>query len=103
MTRRAQPRALGEAIRRVRSETSPATPLAAAQAVWRDAVGERIAAHARPLRERDGVLTVGCEAATWAQELDLLSGELLARVNAALGATPLRGLRFVVDAEDDSH
>ena len=103
MTRRAKPRALGEAIRSVRSEAEPATPLAAVQSVWGAAVGERIAAQARPLREREGVLTVACAAATWAQELDLLQDELLARLNAVLSPRELRALRFVVDTEQDSH
>ena len=52
---------------------------------WREAIGERVAAEARPVRERDGVITVECRAATWAQELDLMQDELLARLNAALG------------------
>ena len=102
MTRRAQPRALGDALQALRSEAEPATPLAAVQGVWRAAVGERIAAQAEPLRERDGVVTVGCSAATWAQELDLLQDELLARLNASLGARPIRGLRFVVGHDPDS-
>ena len=101
MTRRAQPRALGEAIKSLRGEAEPATPLAAAQSAWRVAVGERIAAEARPLRERDGVLTVGCSAATWAQELDLLQDELLARLNEALRPRELRRLRFVVGDEQE--
>jgi Dna[CI] antecedent DciA-like protein len=44
------------------------------------------------------VLTVACGAATWAQELDLLQGELLERLNSALaesGSGAARGLRFV--------
>ena len=97
MTRRAQPRAFGEAIGEARAAAAPATPLAAVQDVWRGAVGERIADRATPLRERDGVVTVGCSAATWAQELDLLQDELLERLNAALDAAPIRSLRFVVD------
>jgi predicted nucleic acid-binding Zn ribbon protein len=98
VTRRGQPRGIGEAIRAAREDVAPATPLAEVQAVWREAVGERIAARAWPLREHDGVLTVGCTAATWAQELDLLQDELRARLNSALGSQPVRGLRFVVDA-----
>ena len=68
------------------TEVQPQTPLAAVQAVWPEAVGERIAAEARPVRERDGTVTVECRAATWAQELDLLHDELLERLNEALGS-----------------
>jgi predicted nucleic acid-binding Zn ribbon protein len=102
VTRRAQPRALGDALREVRAEVEPQTPLAAVQSVWRGAVGERIAAQARPLKERDGVITVGCSAATWAQELDLLQDELLARLNAALAPVEVEGLRFVVDVDQET-
>jgi predicted nucleic acid-binding Zn ribbon protein len=89
---------LGEALRGVRGEIEPQTLLAAAQARWAPAVGDRIAAHSRPVSERDGVLTVACGAATWAQELDLLQDELLERLNTALAeaeAGAVRGLRFV--------
>jgi predicted nucleic acid-binding Zn ribbon protein len=56
-------------------------------------VGAAIAAAAQPVAERDGVLTVRCEAAVWAQELDLMAPELLARLNTALGGEELRALR----------
>ena len=63
------------------------------QEVWERATGPAIAAAARPTAERDGVLTVSCEAAVWAQELDLMAGELVPRLNAALGAEAIRELR----------
>ncbi|MGH2952874.1 MAG: DciA family protein [Solirubrobacterales bacterium] len=96
--RRRRPHRLGDAVRAVRAGVEPATLLAAAQAQWTPAVGERIAAESEPVAERDGVLTVACTAATWAQELDLLQDELLERLNASLaeaGSGPLRRLRFV--------
>jgi predicted nucleic acid-binding Zn ribbon protein len=102
VTRRSQPRALGDAVRAVRAEAEPATSLAAVQSAWRAALGERIVAQARPLKERDGVITVGCSAATWAQELDLLHDDLLERLNAALGPRRVRGLRFVVGDDPES-
>jgi len=64
-----------------------------------------VIAQAEPVAERDGVVTVACHTATWAQELDLLHSELLGRLNDVLrepksgaGAGPLRGLRFTADA-----
>jgi predicted nucleic acid-binding Zn ribbon protein len=96
MTRRASPRRLSDSVRAVRTAAEPATLLAAVQGCWSDAVGERIAAEAHPVRERDGTITIECRAATWAQELDLLQGELLARVNGALGEQRVRRLRAVV-------
>ena len=51
------------------------------------------------------MVTVGCRAATWAQELDLLQDELLERLNAALGPRPRRA-RFAsssVTSSTESH
>jgi predicted nucleic acid-binding Zn ribbon protein len=45
------------------------------------------------VRERDGVLTVACDAAVWAQELDLMSERVLAALNEALGRRALHRLR----------
>ena len=94
--RRGGPKPLGDSIRALRTEVQPQTPLAAVQAAWPDAVGARIAAEARPVREREGTVTVECRAATWAQELDLLHDELLERVNEALGGERVTRLRMVV-------
>ena len=64
---------------------SPTTLLAAVQGAWAAAAGAAVAAEAEPVAERDGVVTVACRSATWAQELDLLQEELLKRLNGALG------------------
>jgi predicted nucleic acid-binding Zn ribbon protein len=93
-----RPHRIGDALRHVREAVEPRTLLAAAQARWPEAVGERIAAESEPVSEREGVVTVACTAATWAQELDLLGDELLGRLNATLpegGPGPVRRLRFV--------
>jgi predicted nucleic acid-binding Zn ribbon protein len=91
--RRLAPRSLGVAVEALASEIAPATPLAAVQAVWSEVVGELIAGEARPTAERDGVVTVSCRAAVWAQELDLMGPELVARLIAALGRDAVRALR----------
>jgi predicted nucleic acid-binding Zn ribbon protein len=96
VSRSAKPRRLGESVRAVRAGAEPSTLLAAVQGCWRAALGERIAAEARPVRERDGVITVECRAATWAQELDLMQEELIGRLNQALGEGRVAGLRLVV-------
>ncbi len=92
MSRRA-PRQLAGALRELTGTLAPASTLARVQEVWEHAAGRAIAAEARPTAERDGVLTVTCAAAVWAQELDLASAELIARLNAALGAERIRELR----------
>jgi predicted nucleic acid-binding Zn ribbon protein len=96
MSRRAAPKPLADSIRALRGEVEPATLLAAVQGCWADAVGARIAAEAQPVREREGAITVECRAATWAQELDLLQDELLAKVNEELGGPRVTRLRLIV-------
>ena len=91
--RRREPRALSHAIAELAERLAPQTTLAEVQRVWPDAVGEVIAAQAEPTSERDGVLTVTCASAVWANELDLMGPELTGRINAALGADTVRALR----------
>jgi predicted nucleic acid-binding Zn ribbon protein len=90
---RAAPRMLSTALDDLTSLLAPATMLARVQQVWPTAAGSAIAAAARPTGERAGVLTVTCEAAVWAQELDLMASNLIARVNAAIGEEAITELR----------
>jgi predicted nucleic acid-binding Zn ribbon protein len=91
--RRPSPRPLSWALEDLTGALAPASTLARVQACWEGVVGDAIAAAARPTAERDGVLTVQCEAAVWAQELDLMAPELLPRLNATLGEDSLHKLR----------
>ncbi len=92
MSRRA-PRALAEALGELTGGLAPATTLARVQEVWPRAAGSAIAAAARPVAEHEGVLTVVCEAAVWASELELLAGEIVPRINELLGAEAVRSMR----------
>ena len=98
MTRRRAPRPAADAIREVLGDTAPRTLLAEVQTAWVGVCGDAVAAEARPVAERDGVVTVACRSATWASELDLMQAALLERLNAVVGAGPVRGLRFTADA-----
>jgi predicted nucleic acid-binding Zn ribbon protein len=95
--RRRDPRPLGAALASVVEELAPATTLARVQTVWPAVAGEVIAHEAAPVSEREGVVTVECSSSVWAQEIELLSGDLVARLNEALGgatdAPPVRSLR----------
>jgi predicted nucleic acid-binding Zn ribbon protein len=91
---RTSPRPLAAALDGLTATLAPASTLARVQEVWERAVGPAIAAAAHPTAERDGSLTVVCEAAVWAQELDLMATDLLARLNDALGPDTLRELRL---------
>jgi predicted nucleic acid-binding Zn ribbon protein len=90
---RPAPRPLSLALEGFTDAVAPATALARVQACWASSVGDAVAAAACPTAERDGVLTVRCESAVWSQELELMSSELLTRLNAALGEDLLHKLR----------
>ena len=91
--RRRAPRPLSTALERLTAELAPATLLADVQRVWATAAGEAFAAQSTPVAERDGVITVTCTSAVWAQELELLSERVVERLNDALGRPAVRGLR----------
>lgn len=96
------PRSLGDALRGVRGALAPATLLGAVQEAWPAAAGDLVAAQADPVAEREGVVTVACRSATWAQELDLMQTELLERLREEVAGGGfeggLQGLRFTADA-----
>ena len=91
--RRAAPRPIARALEGLAATLAPATTLARVQEVWEEVAGTPVAAAAHPTAEREGVLTVVCNAAVWAQELDLMGEELVERLNARLGGESLRELR----------
>lgn len=91
--RKAAPRSLATALDGLTATLAPASTLARVQEVWERVVGSTIAAAARPTSERDGVLTITCEASVWAQELTLMQGDLMPRLNAVLGGEAIRELR----------
>ena len=96
MTRRRAPRRAAEAFRVARDQVAPKTGLAAVQATWTTALGERLAEVATPVSERAGTLTVECTDAVWAQELDLMQEQLLRRLREELGERAPQALRFRV-------
>jgi predicted nucleic acid-binding Zn ribbon protein len=99
MGRRA-PRPIGAALDSVMSGVEPATLLAAVQSAWPGAVGEAVAREAAPVSERDGVITVACRSATWAQELDLLGSQILGQVRQNLPDwASLEAIRFTASGD----
>jgi predicted nucleic acid-binding Zn ribbon protein len=96
VTRRRAPRPGADAFRAVRDQVAPKTGLAAVQAAWAEALGERLAEVATPVSERAGTLTVDCVDGVWAQELDLMQEQLLDRLREALGERAPEALRFRV-------
>jgi predicted nucleic acid-binding Zn ribbon protein len=90
---RPAPRSLSVALDGLTSALAPASTLGRVQAVWAASAGATIAAAAEPTAERDGVLTITCSAAVWAQELELMAPVLLQRLNESLGEDLLHRLR----------
>ena len=93
---RRSPRNLATALGPLTAAMSPNTLLAEVQAAWPTAVGELVAREASPVSERGGTLTVRCSAAVWAQELALMSEEIVARLNTTVSRGPVRDLRWIV-------
>ena len=97
--RRLAPRPLSTALAEVVGATRPHGLLAIVQSAWPQVAGAALAAAATPVAERDGIVTVACESAVWAHELELLAPDLLERLNGALGTPgdgPVRALRLRV-------
>jgi predicted nucleic acid-binding Zn ribbon protein len=91
--RRRQPRPIAFAVDRLTAAIQPATPLAEVQRAWSAAAGDEVARACAPVSERDGVVTVACGSAVWAQELALLSEVVCERLNEQLGRPLVTGLR----------
>ena len=100
--RRLDPRPLSEALGLLRGELAPATTLARVQEAWKDVAGESIAREAEPVSERLGTVTFACRSSVWAGELSLMSEDLKARLNAALGGESVRDLNFVTRASSSA-
>jgi predicted nucleic acid-binding Zn ribbon protein len=98
--RRLAPRPLSRALEGVVGRARPIGLLAAVQSAWPAVAGDVLAVATTPSSERDGTVTVTCESGVWAQELELLSGDLTTRLNEHLeraGEQAKVGrLRFVV-------
>jgi len=93
--RRGAPRPVGAALDGLTAALAPATLLAEVQRAWPEAAGEAFAGQSEPVAERDGVVTVACASAVWAQELDLLSERVVTALNEQLGRPAVRRLRAV--------
>jgi predicted nucleic acid-binding Zn ribbon protein len=91
--RRRGPRPVALALESVTARMAPPTLLGELQRVWPQALGPALARAGRPVAEREGVVTIACTEAVWAQELDLMSERLVATLNDALGRPAVRRLR----------
>lgn len=61
---------------------------------WSAVVGDDIAGHADPVSLTDGVLSIQAESTAWATQLRMLQGQLLAKINAAVGQGVVNSLKI---------
>lgn len=98
--RRLAPRPLRAALEEALPAAAPAGLLARVQAAWPEVAGPVMAQETAPVSESQGVVKVACSSAVWAQELELLSGELTSRLNeriaSSAGGPEVARLRFAV-------
>jgi predicted nucleic acid-binding Zn ribbon protein len=92
---RRTPRRVGASIGALADQLAPRTVLADAQRAWPRVAGAAMAKYALPTAERGGTLTITCQSSTWAQELDLMAPELIAKLNATIGDGRITALRCV--------
>lgn len=64
------------------------------QRQWRQAVGDKVAQHSKPVRLANGVLTVKVGSPIWYHELHHLQTELLAKLQDTLPPDTLHTIRF---------
>lgn len=52
---------------------------------WREVIGDRIADHCEPVTFEDGSLTVKATSTAWATQLQMMSGQIIHRINEEFG------------------
>ena len=62
--------------------------------LWDNAVGKKIAKHARPSSIKRGVLVVKVSDSVWVQELEFRAHEIRERINRALQREAIKEIRF---------
>jgi predicted nucleic acid-binding Zn ribbon protein len=64
-------------------------------AAWRDIAGAETARHAEVEGFADGVLLVRCDSTAWATQLQLMRGQIAARIDAEYPAAGVTSIRFL--------
>lgn len=97
-----EPRPVGPSLDRLVRHLGGSSTSALQQVfgAWPTLVGEQVAAHSRPVRLRDGTLSLLVDQSAWATQLRLLEADLLVRLAERLGAGVVTSLRVRVGALD---
>jgi predicted nucleic acid-binding Zn ribbon protein len=72
--------------------------LAKLRGKWTAAVGGKIAQHAQPQMIRDGRLTLTVDSPAWMSQLNMLSPQIIEKINAVLDDGAVRELKFCLGA-----
>jgi hypothetical protein len=86
------PELVGTLLDRARTATARRAGVALDRETWGEVVGERVARRTKPGSIRDGTLTVVVESPVWAQELSLLSADIIAALTRR--GLQLQAIRF---------
>ena len=65
-------------------------------AAWREAVGALIARNTQPISLVDGKLTVYATAHVWVNELQMLRGQVIPKINKAVSSPAVKTLEFSI-------
>ena len=68
--------------------------------MWGDLVGDRIAAHARPVRIDGTTLFVEVDDPLWLTQLKYMKGDILGKVDTMIKAGALKEIRFFLKTAD---
>ena len=63
--------------------------------LWKDIVGEVVAAATETMGVEKGVLTVKTSSPTWRQELHMQKNEILNKINKKIGSKAIKEIRFI--------
>jgi len=94
-------RHVGDDLRGLLSEwlENPESRRVVLQRTWERAVGDAVKHRTKPLMSEDGVLTAEVTDTSWKPQLAAMSGELITKVNIALGKPWVRRILWVSGEE----
>ena len=61
---------------------------------WEEIVGPEIGKKVKPQRITRGTLYISVTTSTWANELSLMSGQLIKKINSFIGEEVVKNIRF---------
>jgi len=73
-------------------------PKARAVGAWEEVVGPKIATHSMGAGLKDGEMLIFVDSAAWANELSLMSEDMMSRVNSVIGEELVTSIRFAVSS-----